>query len=110
WIALTTVRAGGTSAREQSARIVVGETRRKREAATRDGVIHVVAPQLASAGALAALVWFGIGRGLRPMRELRRRLKERTASDLSPLGLGRAPEEIQAVTQELNRLLSRLAD
>jgi len=42
------------------------------------------------------------------MRELTRRLHERSASDLDPIGMGAAPLEIRAVTEELDRLLGRL--
>jgi len=111
WITLSTrhVRAGADGG-ERRAHITVGETRHKRDTATRDAVLYVAAPQLALAAGLAVLVWYGIGRGLRPMRDLRGRLRDRKVTDLEPIAIDGAPEEIRAVIEELNRLLERLAE
>lgn len=105
WVAVQSTRAAVTPPPV----IVVGETLRKREAAIHQALLYVAAPQLLLAAGLAVLVWFGIGRGLRPLRELQERLRLRSASDLKPLHLADPPEEVRAVTNEINDLLSRLS-
>lgn len=89
--------------------IIVGETLRKRQIAAVQAIVYVAVPQLALAMGLAILVWFGIGRGLRPLRELQQRLRSRSASDLRPLSLEKSPTEIQAVVDNINALFQRLA-
>jgi two-component system sensor histidine kinase TctE len=109
WITLSAQHGRvGPDGGERRAHITVGETRRKRAIATREAILYVVAPQLALAGLLAVAVWYGIGRGLRPMWDLRRRLRERKVTDLEQIAIEGAPEEIGAVVDELNRLLGRL--
>ena len=106
WVAMANTR------RPEGARtwVIVGETRRKREIAADQALAYVAAPQLALAIALAVLVWFGIGRGLRPLRDLQRRLRARSASDLRPLMLMNSPTEVQAVADDINVLFRRLSE
>ncbi|WP_255573661.1 sensor histidine kinase [Deefgea tanakiae] len=52
------------------------------------------------------LVWWGIGRGLRPLAQLQSLMEHRKAQDLSPLSLQDAPQELQGLSSALNHLLS----
>jgi two-component system, OmpR family, sensor histidine kinase TctE len=106
WVAVAS-----TLSRPDSAQtwIIVGETLRKRQIAAIQAIVRVAIPQLALAIGLAILVWFGIERGLRPLRELQQSLRSRSASDLRPLSLERPPREIQAVVDNINALFQRLA-
>ncbi|MBM5570322.1 sensor histidine kinase [Deefgea chitinilytica] len=52
------------------------------------------------------LVWWGIGRGLRPLAQLQSLMELRKAQDLSPLSLQDAPRELQGLSSALNHLLS----
>lgn len=52
------------------------------------------------------LVWWGIGRGLRPLAQLQELMEHRKAQDLSPLALEDAPKELQGISSALNHLLS----
>ncbi len=56
--------------------------------------------------ATCCLVWWGIGRGLRPLAQLQYLMEHRKAQDLSPLALQDAPEELQGLSSALNHLLS----
>jgi two-component system sensor histidine kinase QseC len=58
--------------------------------------------------ALALAIWLGVGSGLRPLRELRAQLARRGAADLAPLDAARAPQEIEPLVAELNRLFNRI--
>jgi two-component system sensor histidine kinase TctE len=55
-----------------------------------------------------AIIWFGIGRGLRPLDVLRTELASRSHLDLRPLPEARAPAEVQPLVSGLNELLARL--
>jgi two-component system sensor histidine kinase QseC len=65
-------------------------------------------PLVAALPLLAAAIWLGVGRGLRPLAELRRELGRRSAADLAPLSASSAPEEIAPLVAELNRLFGRI--
>lgn len=68
----------------------------------------VIFPQFIVLPVAAALVWFGLSRGLRPMRGLRDRIRRRKPDDLSPIDPGRAPEELRPLVDAFNELLARL--
>lgn len=57
---------------------------------------------------LAALIWFGVTRGLAPLRQLASQVKQRSAQRLEPLPLTRVPQEAAALVAEINALLQRL--
>lgn len=59
-------------------------------------------------GSLIAL-WVGIGRGLAPLKVLRRELREKTADDTSPIAQDHAPAELRPVLEAMNGLFGRLA-
>lgn len=62
---------------------------------------------LALLGSLA-LIWFGIGHGLRPLNRLRLQLADRKADDLAPLDASTVPNELKPLVDTLNQLLERL--
>ncbi|KTT49936.1 ATPase, partial [Pseudomonas oryzihabitans] len=57
---------------------------------------------------LAALIWFGVTRGLAPLRQLASQVKQRSAQRLEPLPLTRVPQEAAVLVAEINALLQRL--
>lgn len=57
---------------------------------------------------MVALVWFGLWRGLRPLRDLERRIEARRADDLSPIPPGDAPAELAPLMASLNSQLDRV--
>jgi two-component system sensor histidine kinase QseC len=59
---------------------------------------------------LAGGIWLALGQGLAPLRELRAQLARRSASDLQPLDTARAPEEVEPLVAELNRLFARIGE
>ena len=89
--------------------IVVGETLNKRIAATRKAILYGAAPQLLLAFTLALVMRYGIGRGLRPLQQVQQRISARSASDLRPLDVADAPQEVRVLVSEINALLGRLA-
>lgn len=53
-------------------------------------------------------VWFGISRGLRPLRRLKEHLAHRAPDDLSPLGIDMRYPELAQVTIAFDGLLAKL--
>lgn len=57
-----------------------------------------------------ALVWFGIRRGLMPLREVSAEVARRTASDLAPLPPHHGPEELSPLIDAVDQLMTRVRD
>ena len=59
--------------------------------------------------AVAAIVWFGVDRGLKPLEDLQDAISARSGSDLS--GIARpVPHEVQGVVATLNALFGQVRD
>ena len=56
------------------------------------------------------LVWFGIAKGMEPLKRLRSELEARSPRDLRPVEPSHAPVELHAIVQALNSLLRRLGE
>lgn len=70
--------------------------------------LRLLSPLLIALPLLGVLMWYGIGRGLRPLVRLAEAVGRREADNLSPLDLKKAPEETRALVGALNNLFSRL--
>jgi two-component system, OmpR family, sensor histidine kinase TctE len=92
------------------ARILVAETLVKRERMVRQLLASSALPELAFFVVALAVVWYGVGRGLAPLEDLRAELAGRAPRDLRPLPADRAPLEVRPLVQALNDLLRRLAE
>jgi len=68
----------------------------------------VIFPQFVILPIASALVWFGLSRGLRPLRGLRDRIRRRRPDDLSPIDPTSAPQEIVPLVESFNELLNQL--
>jgi two-component system OmpR family sensor kinase len=79
---------------------------RKRLAAA--AALRTLAPFLFLLPALGLLVWFIVGRGLKPLVIVAGAVKARTPAALHPLPDRGLPEEIQPLVTALNDLLARL--
>lgn len=69
---------------------------------------RTLTPFLLLLPALGLLVWFTVGRGMRPLEAMARAVKARTPTALQPLPDGGVPFEIQPLVAALNDLLRRL--
>lgn len=63
---------------------------------------------IAVLGSLVAL-WMGIGRGLTPLKALRRELRTKETDDTTPIVVDQSPAELRPVLEAMNGLLGRLA-
>lgn len=57
---------------------------------------------------LGLLIWWMVGRGLRPLGRLAQSVQDRTADSLDPLPAEEVPEEVRPLVVSLNDLLTRL--
>ncbi len=70
--------------------------------------LRTLLPLLAAIPLFAALIWFLVGRGLRPLERLAREVASRRPDALQPLLAEHVPEEAQPIVHALNHLLDRL--
>jgi len=89
--------------------IQVAQPMQVRERLAASAALRTVTPFIVLLPLLALLVWYIIGRGLRPLNAVARAVKARTPSALDPLPAERLPEEVQPLVLALNDLLARLA-
>lgn len=88
--------------------VQVGEplSRRRALAVHATNVVMMVAVVLMPL--MVALVWFGLRRGLLPLRQLSARLRARDENDTSPIPPEDAPEELAPLLESLNVQLGRV--
>jgi two-component system sensor histidine kinase TctE len=88
--------------------IVVAETAESRRALSREIVLEGLARQGLLIAATALLVWFGLGRGLKPLLRLRDSLLRRSATDLSPIDATPLQAEVRPLIDALNQHTARI--
>ncbi|MET0520107.1 MAG: ATP-binding protein [Burkholderiaceae bacterium] len=71
--------------------------------------LHTVTPIAVVLPLLLLVVGWVVGTSLAPVERVRRQLATRAAEDLSPVGEGGLPAEVQPMVRELNSLLGRVA-
>ena len=108
-IATTAGRWRGFSMQHRGVTIQIAQPMRVREQLAAAAALRTVTPFIVVLPLLALLVWYLIGRGLRPLNAVARAVKARTPSALEPLPVGGLPEEVQPLVLALNDLLARLA-
>lgn len=89
--------------------VQVGQTRRARDALTRDLVFGSLAPILLMTIVALGVVWFGVTFALRPLDKLSSELANRQPEDLNPV-VTPVPAEIAPVADSINGFMSRLHD
>lgn len=87
--------------------VQVAETLELRKALAQQALISTVDRQVIFLMVLAALIWWLIGRGLRPVSALRRELLQRDPDSLEPVTTP-APRELRPIVEALNEVMARL--
>jgi two-component system sensor histidine kinase QseC len=96
---------------EDGATVVhVAEDHATRERIARRLALSALAPLLVIVPLLAALVWWVVGRSLRPLDRLGEQIAHRSADDLAPFGAGPMPAELRPLVDRLDELFARLRD
>ena len=88
--------------------VQVAETLNKRQALAWDILTSAVVPQLLLIVMATAVVYFGVSRGLRPLRRLAQAVSHRSHLDLSPIDTAGVPAEVRPMVEEVNELMTRL--
>lgn len=89
--------------------IQTGERHDMRNELTATVALRLAYPLVFALPALALLIWFGVGRGLLPLRRITGEVMRRAPDDLAPITDPQIPLEIQPLAEALNVLLERLA-
>jgi two-component system, OmpR family, sensor histidine kinase TctE len=89
--------------------VQMAETLERRSQLANEIIKGVILPQSLILPLAFALVWFGLRRGLGPLKTMRQRIRERAPEDLSPIDPRDVPEEIAPLLEAFNDLLRRLA-
>jgi two-component system sensor histidine kinase TctE len=89
--------------------VQVGQTRRARDALAQELLIGALLPILLMTILALALVWFGIGSALKPLRTIGNELSERAPSDLHSI-TAPVPTEIGPLVDAINGFMRRLSD
>lgn len=71
-------------------------------------ILEAVIPTVFSIPLAAILIWFIVGYGLRPIKQLAQAVRTREVSDLSAVRLDNVPRELTPLTLSTNDLLRRL--
>jgi two-component system sensor histidine kinase TctE len=93
---------------EEPPLVQVAETLDKRSRLATEIIKGVILPQFIILPLAVVLVWFALARGLVPLNELQRRIRQRESHDLSPIDERHAPEEVAPLVGAINDLLARL--
>ena len=88
--------------------IEIAEPLAGREHLARLIALKMLVPTLAIIPLLALLTWLAVGTGLRPLRQLRREVVQRSAERLEPLAMKKVPDEVMPLVAALNDLFERL--
>lgn len=87
--------------------VIVAETMGQRAAETHSMLLHSAIRLTLLVLLASAIVWFGVYRGLRPLRNLERSVRRRSPEDLRPISY-ETPPETKALVDALNAFISRL--
>ncbi|WP_235890884.1 ATP-binding protein [Martelella alba] len=93
---------------EKGVRVVVGDRIGLRNRLVRDLVAGLLVPAALIMPLFAALIWFGVGRGLAPLRILAREIELRDGEDMRSVSVDNAPGEVRPLIAALNSLFGRV--
>ena len=72
--------------------------------------LRILVPVLVLLPLLGVAIWFSVGRGLRPLKEIGAALGARSPSAMSPLSAANLPVEVVPMVTAVNDLLARLSE
>ncbi|MBB3773335.1 two-component system sensor histidine kinase QseC [Angulomicrobium tetraedrale] len=93
---------------EKDVRVVVGDRIGLRDKLVRDLVAGLAAPALLAMPLLGLLIWWSLGRGLRPLNRAAEEIAAREGEDMRPVPPDGAPSEIQPLITALNGLFAKV--
>ncbi len=94
--------------RDAGFRVMVGDNLAVREHLVGNVVTALIGPAVLGLLVLGVLIWWSVGRGLAPIRQMTRSLAVRDAEDLTALDVSPDARELRPFALALNDLMSRL--
>jgi len=88
--------------------IIVGERSDVRSSMAEDIVLATILPAFIGIVIAAILIWWLIGTGLKPLKNLSKQLASKQADDLKPIELAPLPIEMSQLVKIINQLFWRL--
>jgi two-component system sensor histidine kinase QseC len=88
--------------------LCTGESYAVRNELVSNITLSAILPMLALLPLVAAAVWFGVGRGLRPLAAVAAQLETHAPDELEPIAFGEAPAELRPLTTAINEFVERL--
>jgi two-component system OmpR family sensor kinase len=88
--------------------VQIAQPMRVRSTMAAHAALRTLTPLLIALPLLGVLIWYLVGRGLRPLEQLARGVRTRTPDALSPLDTAGVPAETRPLVEALNGLLGRL--
>jgi two-component system OmpR family sensor kinase len=89
--------------------IQVAQPLRVRQAMATSMAVRTLLPWLATMPLLGGLIWWLVGRDLKPLTDVAQAVRQRHPAALEPLPTAGLPQEVQPLVTALNDLLQRLA-
>ncbi|SAL23991.1 sensor histidine kinase [Caballeronia humi] len=96
------------TAQTRVAWIMIGETIEPRQALAREILIGSLTQEAMLIVLALAIVWLGVGRGLRPLNRLSATVAARADDDPAPLDEAGLPREMKPLVESINQYIARL--
>ncbi|MGQ0658220.1 MAG: ATP-binding protein [Chromatiales bacterium] len=114
-LGLATVNTGGEDWRVYALAIgsyviQVGQPVQVRRQMAAAAALRILVPILAAVPVFGLLIWWTVGRGLRPLNSLADTIARRDADSLEPVASASMPQEARPIVAALNGLLARLGE
>lgn len=90
--------------------VQVAETTQNRQDLIKTIILMILLPQLAIIALTSLVIWFGVRRGLLPLRNLENSVSRRSPADLKPLTEAGTPKEVKPLVVSINRLLFQIRE
>ncbi|QCP54559.1 sensor histidine kinase [Trinickia violacea] len=88
--------------------VLVGETIEPREALARDILIGSLVQEVLLTALAIAIVWLGVGLGLRPLKRFSATVSSRSDGDPAPLDNTDLPSEVAPLVESINQYIGRM--
>jgi two-component system sensor histidine kinase TctE len=98
----------GTPNNARLIRIQVAETLHKRKTLAKEVLTLITLPQLLIIALAASIIWYAVGRSLRPLIQLEASVAARSPLELNPMEMTGVPTETRPLIGAINGLLDRV--
>lgn len=90
--------------------VQVAEDHATRDRIARGIALNALMPLVVALPLLGLVIWWVVGRGMRPLRQIGEELAQRGPQDLEPIAALDVPSEVTPLVERLDQLLARIQD